>query len=47
MTQERILSEIDLLKYKLWLCKDIGEATRIEYQLEYYNSLLKQNESAR
>ena len=47
MTQERILSEIDCLKYKLWLCKDIGESARIEYQLEYYNSLLKQNESTR
>lgn len=41
MDKERILSEIDRLKYELWLCKDIGQVARIECQLEYYNSLLK------
>lgn len=42
MTQEQIKSELSLLKYRLYYCQDTREATSIEYNMAYYESLLKE-----
>jgi hypothetical protein len=42
MTQEQIKSELFDLKYRLYCCQDAREAVSIEYNMAYYDSLLKE-----
>jgi len=42
MTREQIENELSLLKYRLYYCRDTREAMTIEYNMAYYDSLLKE-----
>ena len=44
MTQEQIKSALSYLKYRLYYCQDPREAMSIEYNMAYYDSLLKEKE---
>lgn len=44
MIQEQIKSELSYLKYRLYYCQDTREVMSIEYNMAYYDSLLKEKE---
>lgn len=44
MTLEQIESELLYLKCRLYYCRDTREVMTIEYNMAYYESLLKEKE---